>query len=58
MTRTALITGSAGGIGQAVALRFAQKGFNIAIHIHREKAAAWLRKLRSFAGKPERLLSA
>ncbi len=51
MTRTALITGSAGGIGQAVALRFAQKGFNIAIHIHREKSRSLAQETQELCRK-------
>ena len=38
--KTALITGSDSGIGQATAIRFAQKGANVVVVYHRDKESA------------------
>ncbi len=38
--KNALITGSSTGIGQAVAIRFAQEGANVAINYRKEKDEA------------------
>jgi glucose 1-dehydrogenase len=38
--RTALVTGGAGGIGQAIALRLAQEGADVVIAVHRHDADA------------------
>ncbi|GAA0842986.1 SDR family NAD(P)-dependent oxidoreductase [Cupriavidus pauculus] len=38
--RTALVTGGAGGIGQAIALRLAQEGADVVIAVHRHDAKA------------------
>ena len=40
MTKTALITGSAKGIGRAIAMALAEQGFNIAIHYNTSKKEA------------------
>jgi len=38
--RTVLITGASGGIGAAAAERFAAAGYSVAVHYHKNKAAA------------------
>ena len=38
--KTVLITGASGGIGQAMALAFAQAGYAVAVHCHSQKQAA------------------
>lgn len=38
--KTVLITGASGGIGQAMAMAFAQAGYAVAIHCHSQKQAA------------------
>ncbi len=40
MTKTLLITGACGGIGQAICLHFASAGYNIAVHYSSSEAAA------------------
>ncbi len=37
---TTLVTGAGGGIGQGIALRFAEAGSAVAVHYHRDRAAA------------------
>ena len=36
--KKALVTGSSSGIGEAIALRFAREGADVAVHYHREEA--------------------
>jgi glucose 1-dehydrogenase len=38
--KTALVTGSSSGIGEAIALRFAREGADVAVHYHREEDEA------------------
>jgi 3-oxoacyl-[acyl-carrier protein] reductase len=38
--KTALVTGAARGIGQAIALRLAQEGYSVAVHYHTSRADA------------------
>jgi glucose 1-dehydrogenase len=38
--KAALVTGSSSGIGEAIALRFAQEGADVAVHYHREEDEA------------------
>ena len=40
MSRTAIITGAATGIGRDTAKRFAAEGWNVAVHYNRSEAAA------------------
>ncbi len=40
MTRSVLVTGASKGIGQAIACRLAQDGFEIIIHYHHDRAGA------------------
>lgn len=37
---TTLVTGASGGIGQGIALRFAEAGSAVAVHFHRDRTAA------------------
>lgn len=38
--RTALVTGSSKGIGQAIAIAYAKRGIRVAVHYHRSEASA------------------
>ncbi len=38
--KTALVTGSSSGIGEAIALRFAREGADVAVHYHSEESSA------------------
>ncbi|MGE5229387.1 MAG: SDR family NAD(P)-dependent oxidoreductase, partial [Deltaproteobacteria bacterium] len=38
--KAALVTGSSSGIGEAIALRFAREGADVAVHYHREEDEA------------------
>lgn len=38
--RTALVTGSSKGIGQAIAIAYAKRGMRVAVHYHRNEAGA------------------
>src|SRR5664280_489578 len=38
--KTALVTGSSSGIGEAIALRFAREGADVAVHYHSEEDSA------------------
>lgn len=40
MNKTVLVTGASGGIGSACARLFADKGYKVAVHYHKNKAAA------------------
>lgn len=40
MNKTVLVTGASGGIGSACARLFADKGYKVAVHCHKNKAAA------------------
>jgi 3-oxoacyl-[acyl-carrier protein] reductase len=40
MNRTVLITGASRGIGRAIALAFAQEGYNLVLNYHKNEAAA------------------
>ncbi len=40
MKKTVLVTGASGGIGSACARLFADKGYKVAVHCHKNKAAA------------------
>jgi glucose 1-dehydrogenase len=48
--KAALVTGSSSGIGEAIALRFAREGADVAVHYHREEDEA-----RSVAAQIEQL---
>ena len=47
--KTVLITGASGGIGQAMAMAFAQAGYAVAVHCHSQKQAAQKLKDRVLA---------
>lgn len=49
MNPTVLVTGASGGIGSAIATRFAREGYRVAIHYnhHREKAEQLVQELRN-----------
>lgn len=51
----ALVTGASGGIGRAIALAFAQKGYGVALHYHtrREEAALTAEAIRAGGGRAE-----
>src|SRR5262245_18454075 len=38
--RAVLVTGASGGIGRAISLAFAESGWSVAVHYHRNKTAA------------------
>ncbi len=40
MTRSILLTGASGGLGQAIAKRLAQSGFSLVLHYHQNASAA------------------
>ena len=42
--KAALVTGSSSGIGEAIALRFAREGADVAVHYHREEDEARARR--------------
>jgi len=39
-TRAVLVTGASGGIGRAISLAFAESGWSVGVHYHRNKTAA------------------
>ena len=52
--KAALVTGSSSGIGEAIALRFAREGADVAVHYHREAATAparWRREIAALGRK-------
>ncbi|MFA5675858.1 MAG: 3-oxoacyl-[acyl-carrier-protein] reductase [Christensenellales bacterium] len=53
MNSVALVTGASGGIGQAICLKLAQDGFDIALHYNRgeSKAMELMEKIRARGGR-------
>jgi hypothetical protein len=53
MTRTAIVTGASGGIGQGIAERLAKDGFSIVVHYagNRAKAEETVKRIEVAGGK-------
>ena len=53
MTRTAIVTGASGGIGQGIAERLAKDGFSIVVHYagNRAKAEETVKRIEAAGGK-------